>query len=166
MASRAARIDGYKPRHYRGWRRNRDRRRWVTSGSLEGMLAAIPSLPRPELARLVQHAIDRMDDIDGDPDLELNGDGADGSMGECDFHDQNANWAGLPGCPISDPGEDEEFGTVETCLADVIPISGGRPAPHSADAAAMIARGVIPSNCQEQPNVARSADGRLLAKED
>jgi hypothetical protein len=34
------------------------------------MLAAIPSLPRAELARLTMRMIDRMDDIDGDPDLE------------------------------------------------------------------------------------------------
>ena len=108
MASRAARIDGYKPRHYRGWRRNRDRRRWTAGGSLEGMLAVIPSLPRPALARLVQHAIDRMDDIDGDPDFGPDGDELDGSMAEDDFHPQNANWMGFPGCPLSDPAEDDD----------------------------------------------------------
>ncbi|WP_206378728.1 hypothetical protein [Sphingomonas paucimobilis] len=34
------------------------------------MFAAIPSLPRAELARLTERMIDRMDEIDGDPDLE------------------------------------------------------------------------------------------------
>lgn len=34
------------------------------------MLAVIPSLPRAELARLTERMIDRMDQIDGDPDLE------------------------------------------------------------------------------------------------
>ncbi len=54
------------------WPRRR-RREWarrddaVTLGQL---LAAIPSLPRAELARLTERLIDRMDEIDGDPDLE------------------------------------------------------------------------------------------------
>jgi len=34
-------------------------------------LSVIPSLPRPLLARLVERAIDRMDALDGDADLEL-----------------------------------------------------------------------------------------------
>ena len=33
-------------------------------------LAILPTLPRPYLARLVAHAIDRLDEIDGDTDLE------------------------------------------------------------------------------------------------
>ena len=165
MASRAARIDGYKPRHYRGWRRNRDRRRWLAGGSLEGMLAVIPSRPRPALARLVQHAIDRMDDIDGDPDLELNGDEADGSLAEDDFHDQNANWMGYPGCPISDPGEDDEFAaTVGTLTA--VSIKRAANAPHTSIATPMTAQQMVFSASQERPNFARSADGCLLAKED
>ena len=35
------------------------------------LFAAIPSLPRAELARLTTHMIDRIDEIDGDPDREL-----------------------------------------------------------------------------------------------
>ena len=38
--------------------------------SLAPMLAAIPSLPRPILDRLVTRMIDRLDEIDGDGDLE------------------------------------------------------------------------------------------------
>lgn len=34
------------------------------------MLAAIPSLPRPVLATLTERMIDRMDELDGDPDRE------------------------------------------------------------------------------------------------
>lgn len=37
---------------------------------LDVMLSAIPSLPRPILARLTAKMIDRMDELDGDPDLE------------------------------------------------------------------------------------------------
>ena len=51
----------------------RQRRRWLrgddvaTAGQL---FAAIPSLPRAELSRLTDRLIDRMDELDGDPDLE------------------------------------------------------------------------------------------------
>lgn len=54
------------------WTRRRTRR-WVRTNNIghAGMLfAAIPSLPRAELARLTERMIDRMDEIDGDPDLE------------------------------------------------------------------------------------------------
>jgi hypothetical protein len=33
-------------------------------------LSVIPSLPRPLLTRLVERAIERLDAMDGDPDLE------------------------------------------------------------------------------------------------
>ena len=52
--------------------------------STEQMLAAIPSLPRPMLARLVDHMIDRLDELDGDPDLEENGDREAVDERECD----------------------------------------------------------------------------------
>ena len=34
------------------------------------LLSTLPSLPRPMLARLVTAAIDQMDELDGDADLE------------------------------------------------------------------------------------------------
>lgn len=37
---------------------------------IEAVLSAIPQLPRPALNRLVAHMIDRLDDMDGDSDLE------------------------------------------------------------------------------------------------
>lgn len=36
----------------------------------DNLLSAIPSLPRPILARLTQRLIDRLDEIDPDPDME------------------------------------------------------------------------------------------------
>lgn len=62
-------------------------------------LALIPSLPRPHLERLVQTLIDRMDEADGDPDLEEGDEDESGGEDDCSriFHDG-------PGCPISDPG--------------------------------------------------------------
>lgn len=61
---------------------------------LDTMLATIPSLPRPMLARLVSRMIEQMDEIDGDPDTEQNGD-------EDDFL---LHLSDGPGCPISDAG--------------------------------------------------------------
>lgn len=77
---------------------------------LPAMLATIPSLPRPVLSRLVARMIDRIDELDGDTDIEANGDELDGSMAEDDFHAQNHNWRGEPGCPVSDP---------DSCITDV-----------------------------------------------
>lgn len=57
----------------RVWRRRRPQRGWTrrdTFASSALMFAAIPSLPRAGLAQLTMRMIDRMDDIDGDPDLE------------------------------------------------------------------------------------------------
>ena len=48
-------------------------RRWARpnqGASAVHLLMMIPSLPRPLLARLTKIMIDRMDEIDGDPDLE------------------------------------------------------------------------------------------------
>jgi len=55
-------------RHRRAhWTRANRRRR---PSSARDMLALIPSLPRSVLSRLTEAMINRMDDIDGDPDLE------------------------------------------------------------------------------------------------
>jgi hypothetical protein len=60
-------------------------------------LALIPSLPRPHLERLVQSLIDRMDEADGDTDLEPEETDHGGGEDDCSqtFHDG-------PGCPIAD----------------------------------------------------------------
>lgn len=41
-----------------------------TAAPLDVLLASVPSLPRAILARLTARMIDRMDALDGDPDLE------------------------------------------------------------------------------------------------
>ncbi|MDT7536157.1 hypothetical protein OVY48_22435 [Sphingobium sp. SA2] len=114
MASNASQVTRHRLRHDQPWRRKRDRRRIVPVGSFESMLAVIPSLPRQSLARLVQQAIDRMDDLDGDPDLGPDGDELEGSRGEDDFHRQNADWQGYAGCPVADLEKDN---TIDRCLA-------------------------------------------------
>lgn len=68
-------------RHARPWTRSR-RRAWLRPNDVASptrLFAAIPSLPRAELARLTMRMIDRLDEIDGDPDLEhLSDDDEDG----------------------------------------------------------------------------------------
>lgn len=68
-------------------------------------LSMIPSLPRPVLERLAQSIIDRLDDMDGDTDVEPNGDEQDGNQSEDDFMGHGEGWKQEPGCPIADPGE-------------------------------------------------------------
>lgn len=41
---------------------------------LDALLSVLPSMPRPILARLTARLIDRLDEMDGDPDDEDNGD--------------------------------------------------------------------------------------------
>ena len=76
--------------------------------SPEQMLSAIPSLPRPMLARLVDHMIERLDELDDDADLEDGGDTA----------------------QIDEREPDEKFGfSVSSLVASFPPpLSGHKPA--------------------------------------
>lgn len=68
---------------------------------------AIPRLSRHDLEALTERLIETLDLLDGDNDLELNGDELDGTGGEDDFciHGANTGQYGGPGCPIADPDE-------------------------------------------------------------
>lgn len=70
MASQAPRIIYPAPRHAFRRRHRSDRRRAAHAPNLEALLTVIPSLSRPALSRLVQKAIDRIDDMDTDADRE------------------------------------------------------------------------------------------------
>ena len=73
---------------------------------LDLILDAIPSLPRPLLARMVQRMIDRIDEMDGDTDVEANGDEGDHSNSEDDCCPIWASGTELgAGCPYADAGE-------------------------------------------------------------
>lgn len=63
---------------------------------------------RAEIEFCIESLLTILDAADGDPDLGPNGDELDGSMAEDDFCLQNADWLGHPGCPISDPDEDDD----------------------------------------------------------
>lgn len=96
-------------RHQRQPWRRRDPR--PVPATISAMLATIPSLPRPMLDRLTAAMIDRMDMMDGDLDIEANGDELDGNNAEDEFMTHRpAGDIGMPGCPISDP---------DTCAADI-----------------------------------------------
>ncbi len=62
--------------------------------------------------------IERLDEIDGDPDFQdTEGDELDGSGAEDDFCDQ-PNWKAEAGCPLSDPGGgnvEDEGEAIEEC---------------------------------------------------
>ena len=71
---------------------------------LDVLLSALPSLPRPLLARLTARLIDRLDEIDGDPDLEQTNDEGDPYFPQGDEYRQFQTLYGSgAGCPISCP---------------------------------------------------------------
>lgn len=72
---------------------------------LRRALALIPSLPRPMLSRFVARAIERLDQIDGDPDLE----DATGEEDAFEGHNERFGYDG-PGCPVADVREDSDPG--------------------------------------------------------
>jgi hypothetical protein len=59
--------------------------------------------PRHRLEALAEAVISVLDAMDGDPDVEPNGDEQDGSLGEDDFHAPLFARDMGPGCPLSDP---------------------------------------------------------------
>jgi len=76
---------------------------------LDLVLEIIQSLPRPLLARLAARIVERLDELDGDPDLE-----DDDPAGQADEDGINTGVPVViehgmslegPGCPWSDPGE-------------------------------------------------------------
>ena len=72
--------------------------------SLDAALAMLPSMPRPVLSRLVTRMIERLDQIDGDPEVEEDNEDCGHDDGEPDYrrpHWRVRKWAG-PGCIISD----------------------------------------------------------------
>lgn len=69
---------------------------------------AVPKLSRHDLEALTERLIERLDEIDGDPELE-----EDDPTGQCDEDGVNTAYSFVPytvgghgpGCPISDPDE-------------------------------------------------------------
>lgn len=84
---------------------------------LDLILDAIPSLPRPLLVRMVQRMIDRIDEMDGDTDVEPNGDEGDYTGSEDDCCPIWANGTDMgAGCPFADAGEASNRTTLSPTL--------------------------------------------------
>lgn len=67
---------------------------------------AVPMLTRHELAALTERLIDALDSMEGDLDLEPNGDELDGSTAEDDYGaTANMHTWSHAGCPIADPDQ-------------------------------------------------------------
>ncbi len=64
------------------------------AASLEVLLSALPSLPRPLLARLTTRLIERLDEIDGNPDDEDDDPGG----GNVEDEGENAGAEDAGGC--------------------------------------------------------------------
>jgi hypothetical protein len=62
--------------------------------------AHVAKLPRNAVHAMIDMLIERLDLDDGDPDVEPNGDEADGSMEEDEFMFHRLDG---PGCPLADP---------------------------------------------------------------
>lgn len=76
---------------------------------IEAMLEAITAMQQVTGA-MADSLIASLDRLDGDCDIEPNGDERDGSLGEDDFHVQNTGGDYAAGCPIADPGGCEHDG--------------------------------------------------------
>lgn len=77
----------------------------VERGDLEIILRALTAFQQAS-SEAAEILLRRLDDIDGDPDLSPDGDELDGSLAEDDFSPKGTGISG-PGCPLSDPGEDD-----------------------------------------------------------
>lgn len=64
---------------------------------------AIPSLSRHDLEALTERLIDALDEMDGDPDVERNGDELDGTGAEDEECFLTEGCISFAGCPIADP---------------------------------------------------------------
>lgn len=125
MASKPAKPAPYRPRHRLAWVRRHDRRSRFPAPTVATLLLAMPTLRRDELGRIAERAIDRMDGMEPDPDLEDDGDTEDGNGAEDDGCAYFALLGDGPGCPISDAGG----GNVEdeAQINEVAPYTGPLP---------------------------------------
>lgn len=84
-----------------------------------------PVAPRSAVERTIERAIEALDTIDGDPDLEPDGDETDGNGAEDDVCAWFAFDRG-PGCAVADAGISDSGALQEAHGADApIPIRGG-----------------------------------------
>lgn len=80
------------------------------------VLAILSRFDRKQLHGFIAVAIDLADALDGDTDIEANGDELDGTGGEDDFCDHGYNYGA--GCPVSDPDEAVDDQPCDACTED------------------------------------------------
>lgn len=71
MSRALQRKSPVQARQRRPWVRRMVRRASTTPAALEAILAAMPTLPRRTVEQAIEAMIERLDALDGDPDLEL-----------------------------------------------------------------------------------------------
>lgn len=85
--------------------------RIIADGQPLSPLELVMKMGRPaaafEIGEQIEALIATLDQLDGDNDIEANGDELDGAMGEDDFKTHNVAWP-MPGCPLADPGEEDD----------------------------------------------------------
>jgi len=70
----------------------------------------LSAFSREQLEGFIAVALDLLDLADGDPDFQQSdGDELDFNAAEDDFCD-HSGWKGKAGCPVADPGEDDDPG--------------------------------------------------------
>lgn len=89
----------------------------VKAAPLDMLLASVPSLPRPILARLAARMIERLDELDGDPDLEDD----DPAGGAADDGGELEEWRPEPGftAPLPIYGIDQRRGFTNRSAAEL-----------------------------------------------
>lgn len=108
---------------------------------LDTLLAVLPTLPRPLLARVAARLIDRLDEIDGDPDMEEDNEDRGIDTGEPDYRPPPSHMRTHlrrlygPGCIDSDSDYGgEEAGEAENGIVHPtygIDQSAGPLSPHA-----------------------------------
>lgn len=99
-----------------------------TIGPVEFALAAMMSASRRQIETIIAAGIERLDELDGDADVEANGDELDGSYGvEDEFGLQAISYGA--GCPVADAGELEDEGGNGDWMNDQRNIMGGNAMP-------------------------------------
>lgn len=97
-----------------------------TIGPVEFALAAMMNASRRQLEAIIAAGIERLDELDGDADLEANGEEADGNGLEDEFGFIPVSDGGA-GCPVADAGElEDHWGQGEWLIdqRDVIGVVG------------------------------------------
>lgn len=80
----------------------------VTLPPILAFIMGVPVAPRSAVERTIERAIEALDAIDGDPDLEPDGDETDGNGAEDEPCAWFTGYRRGPGCEVSDAGGEDD----------------------------------------------------------